>query len=192
MSARWLLAVFIAVALVQWALPLALIVQHERTLAEGRMYRFRSAPVDPVDPFRGRYVALQFAAETYAVPPDWEPPTGAAYAAVLPGADGDAVLGPPQSTPPADGDYLRVKLRWFEEGRVQVQLPFDRYYLDERLAPEAERRYRESSLRDSESGDITAAPGAQVQVRIRGGHAVLEALLIDGQPLHQWLQGAVP
>lgn len=188
MSPRLLLGVFLAVALLQWALPVGLIVQHERTLAEGAVYRFRTAPADPVDPFRGRYVALQFAAETYAVPPDWVAPTGDAYVAVVVGADGDAVLGPPQSTPPMEGDYLRVKLRWHEDGRVQVQLPFDRYYLDERLAPEAERVYFEAALRDPDSGEISAAAGAQVQVRIRDGHAVLEALLIEGQTIHQRLQ----
>jgi uncharacterized membrane-anchored protein len=187
MKPRLLLGLFALVALLQWALPLGLIVQHERTLSEGTVYRFRTAPVDPVDPFRGRYVALQFPAATYAVPPDWERPRGLAYAPVLRGADGEAVLGAPQATPPAAGDYLPVRLRWVEEGRVQVQLPFDRYYLDERLAPEAERLYREAAA--ARTGD--AAPGAlsaHVQVRIRKGHGVLEDLLIDGQPLRERLR----
>jgi uncharacterized membrane-anchored protein len=187
MKTRLLLGVFAVLALLQWGLPLGLIAQHERTLREGAVYRFRTAPVDPVDPFRGRYVALQFPAETYAVPPDWVAPVGPAYAPVWVTPTGEAVLGPPQATPPAEGDYLPVRLRWQDEGRVQVQLPFDRYYLDERLAPEAERLYRAAAAPTAEDG----SPGtisAHVQVRIRKGHGVLDALLIDGEPVQDRLR----
>lgn len=55
---RWLLFALLCVA--QWAVPLAMVQRAERTLSEGTAYRFRTAPVDPADPFRGRYVTLDF------------------------------------------------------------------------------------------------------------------------------------
>lgn len=179
MSTRIRVAVFVLVALLQWALPLGLILQHERTLAEGAVYRFRAAPVDPVDPFRGRYVALAFAADTYAVPPGWVAPAGPAYAPVVVTPAGEAILGPPQAIPPSEGDALPVQILWHEDDRIQVRLPFDRYYLGEQRAPEVERLYRDAAGPPSE--DELMSANAHLQVRIRGGHAVLEDLLIDGR-----------
>src|SRR3546814_15739493 len=55
----WLL---LAIALVlQWALPASLAARSEYVLRNGARYYLRTAPVDPADAFRGRYVALQFA-----------------------------------------------------------------------------------------------------------------------------------
>jgi uncharacterized membrane-anchored protein len=51
---------FAVVAVVQLAVPASLIVRHELTLQQGQMFKFKTAPVDPYDAFRGRYVALRF------------------------------------------------------------------------------------------------------------------------------------
>ena len=39
------------------------IYKRESVLHHGRVFKFQTAPVDPVDAFRGRYVALSFQAE---------------------------------------------------------------------------------------------------------------------------------
>src|SRR5205085_8475834 len=63
----WRLIVFVLVALAQLAAPGSLIWKRENTLRKGSVWKFRTAPVDPVDAFRGRYVALQFEVETQEV-----------------------------------------------------------------------------------------------------------------------------
>ncbi|MGH8446703.1 MAG: GDYXXLXY domain-containing protein, partial [Solimonas sp.] len=55
--------------LLQWAVPATLAVQSEMTLRSGARYYFRTAPVDPADAFRGRYVALNFEGLRVTVPP---------------------------------------------------------------------------------------------------------------------------
>lgn len=51
---------FTAMVLVQIVLPLRTVYQHETILRSGNVYKFSTAPVDPNDPFRGRYVSLGF------------------------------------------------------------------------------------------------------------------------------------
>lgn len=187
MRTRWLLVLLGLLCIGQWSVPGALILKHQRTLSNGAAYAFRTAPVDPEDPFRGRYVALDFAAAeraaTSTAPLPHDVPL---YAAITVDAQGFAQLGEPASTPPAQGDWLPVRVTWQGEGRVRLQLPFDRFYLDEALAPEAERRYREA-----DQGPASRADATYVMVRVRDGHAVIEMLYLNGRPVHVDLAGAI-
>ena len=57
------IVIFIVVAMVQFSVPASVVWKRERTLKHGRVWKFRTAPVDPIDAIRGRYVRLRFAAE---------------------------------------------------------------------------------------------------------------------------------
>ena len=50
--------IFIALVVAQLAVPSAMIASQENILKNGEQYKFKTAPVDPYDIFRGRYVAL--------------------------------------------------------------------------------------------------------------------------------------
>ncbi|HSW14470.1 MAG TPA: GDYXXLXY domain-containing protein [Solimonas sp.] len=183
------LLILALVCLAQWAVPGFLIARGEQTLAEGMAYRFRTAPVDPVDPFRGRYVALDFVAAQLPAPKGRDYVSGQRlYAAISVDGDGYARLLLPEANPPAQGDWLPVTVQWRDaDGRLRLKLPFDRYYLDEQLAPEAERVYREGNRR----GEPDARP-AWASVRVRRGYAVLEELYIDGVPVRERLRAVQP
>ena len=58
LAALWIL--FAAAVVAQWAAPLSMIFRSERVLSGGQAFKFKTAPVDPVDAFRGRYIALNF------------------------------------------------------------------------------------------------------------------------------------
>lgn len=183
------IAVLLLMCLVQWAVPATLIQRNQTTLSEGTGYRFRTAPVDPIDPFRGRYVALDFTAALIEVPSaqDYQPDTRM-YAPIEVGDDGYAQLLPPRAQPPASGDYLVVRVGWLHDGtQLRVQLPFDRYYMDEDLAPEAERLYRDGSLRSPTGEEDDPRRPAYVMVRVRGASAVIEELYIDDLPVRERL-----
>ncbi|WP_420427454.1 GDYXXLXY domain-containing protein [Algiphilus sp.] len=172
----------LAVFAVQWALPIGQIQQYQQVVDHGTAYRFRTAPVDPVDPFRGRYVTLQFTAAEITVPVGASYPSDQAlYAPISVESDGFAVLQPPRRQPPA-GDYLQVRVAHrVDDTRLRVALPFDRYYLNERQAPEAERLAREAMRADTAN---TLAPSWAV-VRVLHGEAVLTELFIEGVPVAQ-------
>lgn len=188
MKSRRILLVFAAVAIVQVAVPVSMIARREATLRLGRAYKFRTAPVDPYDAFRGRYVWLAYeqnqarwSGGTEAIP------RSKAYALVEEGSDGFALIREVGPQPPKSGDYLKVDQVYRGWGTnsalVHFALPFDRYYMEETAAPKAERVYREQGNRRGQTNH-----NAFAAVRIRDGNAVLEDLYVDGKPIAEFVQ----
>ena len=175
---RILALLFLLVALVQLALPAARIRQYEQTLREGKAFKFRTAPVDPYDAFRGRYVALRFEAGDAA----WGEKEVAGhgqkiFALVETGPDGFARFTSASSHRPASGDFLEAKSSYSAgDNRVRVDVPFDRFYMAEKIAPDAERAYREHSANGRERD-------AYAIVRIRDGVGVIEQVFVGDKPL---------
>ena len=176
------LPLFAFLVVVQLAVPAWMITSRERTLRDGESYKFKTAPVDPYDPFRGRYVAL-------AVEPNEAPlPQGAAlrrnqkvYAILERDEEGFAKVTELRLTRPEADNYIRVKVSYVSNNSATLRWPFDRYYMDEDLAPEAEEAYRYNSRRENRK--------AHLLVRVRDGAAVLEELYIEGKPIGEYLEG---
>jgi hypothetical protein len=176
-TAGWLLAVFA----LQLGVPASMIVTRERVLRRGTTYRFKTVPVDPYDALRGRYVDLRFE-QSRAQAPD-----GISFQAHAPvfvslevGADGFARFGTALEARPKAGPYLRARVAYSTSGSVGLVLPFDRFYMDEKLAPDAERLYREHSRRGESDAYVT--------VRIADGDAAIENLYIGGRPIAEVLR----
>lgn len=181
MKRRTALGLFLCLALAQLAVPASMIVRRELTLHYGRQYRFLTAPVDPYDPFRGRYVALQLQANTAPTLPGTEiTPGQGVYAILSEDTAGFATIASLSLAPPGGDTYFQTSVNYVSGDRVHVALPFDRYYTDEHLAPAAERAYQHYSRGQTHEAYIT--------VRIREGLAVLEELYIAGKPLREFLQ----
>lgn len=175
---RLLALLFLIVALVQLALPAARIRLYEQTLREGRVFKFRTAPVDPYDAFRGRYVALRFEAGD-ATWSEKEPSDHGRkiFALVETGPDGFARFTSASPNRPAGGDYLEAKASYpITDQHVGVQVPFDRFYMAEKLAPKAEQVYRAHSANRGERD-------AYALVRIRNGLGVIEQVFVGDKPL---------
>jgi uncharacterized membrane-anchored protein len=173
---HWRLLVFGAVGLAQLAVPASLIWKREQTLRHGSVWKFRTAPVDPVDAFRGRYVALQFDAETQEISP---PPNASSgqpvFVTVRQNAEGFAEIDQVLAGPPGGDDFIEAKLT----GKT-VSLPFDKYWVSEHDAPAAEVAYFAQSRRDKRNAFAT--------VRVFRGDAALEQLYLDGLPLGDYLR----
>lgn len=182
-------AIFALVCLAQVAVPATLIVRHEQTRASGTPWRFQTAPVDPDDPFRGRFVRLAFAVESEAVP-FAEPGLiyighgQRLYAELEAGPEGYARLVRLHRSRPPGTEYVDVfssRMRHPDEsGEEQapaafVRMPFDRYYLPEDRAPVVEREYAEASR--------AAQANTYAELRVRDGHAALVGLVLDGKPV---------
>lgn len=136
-----------------------------------RVYRIATRPVDPVDWFRGRYVAIGFPrsvlprGDAGALEED-----GTAFATLEVGEDGFARLVAAYARPPDGVDSLPVRVVRADERRVTVEIPFDRFYLEEERAPQLEAEFRERR------GLAVAL------VRVGRGEAVLEDLRIEPAP----------
>jgi uncharacterized membrane-anchored protein len=170
------LIMFLLVALAQLAVPASLIWKREQTLGRGSVWKFRTAPVDPVDVFRGRYVALRFDVETQEI----SPPPNASYSdkvfvTLKANAEGFAEIDQLFATKPAGDDFIEAHL----SGKTVV-LPFDKYWVRERDAPAAEAAYRNLSRRGNQNAFVT--------VRVFRGDAAIEQLYLDNLPLAEYLR----
>jgi uncharacterized membrane-anchored protein len=181
MNPKVIFGLFVAVATVQLAVPVSQVWKHENILRTGRAYKFRTAPVDPYDAFRGRYVALNYA--------DTQAPVRkgdkldhhgqVAYVGLTEAADGFARFTELSVNPPASGDYLRVTYSWGD----RFALPFDKSFMEESQAPQAEDAYRRFGNRRAQTNDAT-----YVLVRVKGGRGVIENLYIKDQPIREFIR----
>lgn len=176
---KWLLSLFILVACIQLTVPLFMAWRWEDVLQTGRRFYWQTAPVDPYDAFKGRYVALQFKENTVAgVDIDKLAAGQLVYASIGENEEGKAYISGISMVRPDSGYY--VKARAYATGKdvVHVTLPFTRYYLPEEQAVQADAVYRESA------GKQTGVAA----VRIKDGYGVVEQLYIGDKTLQEVLQ----
>ena len=184
---KYRLIAFGVLALVQVAIPLVMIGNYEEVLSTGNLHKFRTAPIDPYDPFRGRYVSLRFDATTYCTrdPVEWESDQ-ALFARIGQDSLGYAtIIEVLDYMPAGEEDWLGVKLSYvYHDGPdntcLQVTLPFDRFYMEEYKAPAAEDVYFEANTGDSLT--VWAA------VKINKGKGVIEDVFVNELPIATWVE----
>ncbi len=173
--ARWML--FAAACLAQWGIAGREIVRWERTRRQGTLFRFQAAPADPVDAFRGRYVAVRL--RENSVPFDKPLPGGTrVYVEPETGEDGYAHFVRVHRRPPADVSTCQARVRYFSDNRLYLHLPFTRYYMNERLAPKAELALFAQRLRKG-------GPEMWATVRVGHGCAAIEGVFVNGNPIEE-------
>ena len=174
----WRLIVFAVLALAQLAVPASLIWKREQTLRHGSIWKFRTAPVDPVDVFRGRFIALHFDVETQGFSPPANASSGdTVFVTFKQDAEGFAEIDQVSETKLDRVDFVAAQLIG-----NNISLPFDKYWMTERDAPAAEAAYRAQSRAEKRNAFVT--------VRVFRGDAAMEQLYLDGQPLGEFLRTA--
>lgn len=181
-SAR--LIIFLVVAVAQLSVPGSIIWKREQTLRQGRIWKFKTAPVDPVDVIRGRYVALRFDAETIPGPErlasERIPPETPVFVVLKQNAEGFAEVEK-VSKDFVQGDNVLKARSWYSSNEADhVRFPFDRFWVTEKNAAGAEKAYIENSRQGKQNAYAT--------VRVRAGDAAIEQLFIDNQPLGEYLR----
>ncbi|WKN43560.1 GDYXXLXY domain-containing protein [Tunicatimonas pelagia] len=144
LNRKTVLLLFILLALVQLYVPAKMILNREGIIAHGTEYKFKTAPIDPYDPFRGRYITLNFEQMRVPVPDlsEWKKGDDV-YAVLSTDEEGFAKFTAALKSPPnTDQDYLATQVEYVvehaEKGLVLI-LPFNRYYMEEFKAPVAEQ-----------------------------------------------------
>lgn len=164
----------------QWYAPVSMIMDSERTIDEGNEYKFKTRPVDPTDPFRGKYITLSFDAETYKSDDTTElklEQYSTAYAEIGIDSGGYARVvkllpAPPEHTPGYfPNDYLEVEFLYAYDGLATLKFPFQQFYLEESKASEAEQLYWQSR------GDSSMV--CYAKVKILNGDAKLVDVIVN-------------
>ncbi|OQA85857.1 MAG: hypothetical protein BWY31_01624 [Lentisphaerae bacterium ADurb.Bin242] len=181
------------------AYPVKKILSFERPAIPPKLYLFETEIYDPYDPMRGRYVRLNFKQNRVRLPQknmrlmEWRS-GNSCFAVLEKNPDGTtriADLVTDVKQVPDGKDFLRVRYSHFQwdfdktthkqekTGVHLIQLPFDRFYLNESLAPEAEREVQANTRKGK----------AHLRVKIYGnGNFAVDDLIVDGKPILERLR----
>ncbi len=166
--------------LIQWIFPLRTIWQNNSTLQDGQVFRFRTVPIDPNDPFRGKYMTLGYRDVEYNYNDDsgvnWVS-RQTAYVVPVEDEEGYAMIDTLYAQAPTTTDtYFQATVRdvYIRDTTMIVDLyfPFDRFYMEEERAPRAEDFYRQELQKP--------ATEAYAKVSIKKGRAVLQDVVVNG------------
>jgi len=173
---------FILMVLAQLYVPSKMILDKEKIFQEGTTFRFKTRPVDPNDPFRGKYVRLHF--DRIQIPTSrsthWNK-EDKAYVTFATDSSGFAYAKHISNTPPTDSkDYMQISLRkkWIAgDSNPKIILPFDRFYMTESKARPAELAYNEIGRDTSKQ--------SYALVNIWNGDYVLWEVMVGGLPIKE-------
>ena len=173
---KYIFPAFILVCLIQIYVPAKMIWNQEDILRTGVEYKFRAAPVDPNDPFRGKYLDVNFQPSEYPVEDasDWYWGQEV-YVHLGKDSEGYFTIEGLSVEPPENVEYLKAEVAsviYQPQPSVFINYPFNRFYMKESKALPAENLYRET-LRDS-------SKTAYALISIKEGNAVFKDLMIDG------------
>lgn len=176
--------IFIIVCIVQLAVPAKMIWDKEKVISMGHEYKFRTAPVDPYDPFRGKYITLSFNAQQFTQENSdslWQRDDDV-YALLGLDSAGFAIVENILKNPPEGKnisvDYIKAKIRNAYGNQVRIDFPFTRFYMEESKAKSAEEKYWEANARNSPKE-------AYALVYVKEGEATLKDVLIDGVSIRE-------
>lgn len=162
-----------AVLAVQFAALGWIIARYERVVLGGVECRFACQAYDPYDPFRGRFLRMQVREDCPLVPgfePDhWK---FEAFVQIDPVGETNGLAKVVECAPQPGAEGLWVRMdRLYKSGSMaQVNFP-NQFFMNERLAPAAERILRER---------MTSAVAVY---RVTPSGMVLTDIEIDGTPI---------
>ncbi len=166
--------------LAQLAVPSKMIWDQVSVTTEGEAFNFRTEPVDPTDPFRGKYIVLSFQDNTVLTDStEYWTYDETAYAEIGTDDEGFAIVTAlHKQAPSGTENYIQVSIMsHYGNGEVEIRFPFNRFYMEESKAYDAEMIYRESQWDEEQE--------TYAIVYIKNGKAVLDDVVIDGVPIKE-------
>lgn len=167
--------------LLQLYVPAKMIWDKEDVVRTGVEYKFKTRPYDPNDPFRGKYIRLSFEEETVVVDTSLNWARGEeVYAKLGIHKNGFAKIKELSKVAPMDDqDFIKTTVRYsnYKSNTVRITLPFERFYMEESKAYDAEVLSR-VSFRDT-------SKLVYALVNVKDGEAVMSNVFIDDVPISE-------
>lgn len=171
------LALFLLLAAVQLFIPLKTVWDQENTIRSGTPYKFETSPIDPSDPFRGKYILLDYRETAF---PAEESYNGNAYIVLTRDAKGFAKIQSVEKTKPRNTrEFVRAEVHSIktDEGKIMliIEYPFNKFYVEESKAHHVETMY--NTVQDDKN--------TFALVHVKNGLAVLTNVYIAGTPVSE-------
>ena len=184
MKSTYIFIVFLVVAGVQLFVPTQMILNQESILKTGTLYKLKTQPVDPSDPFKGKYINLNYDIDSFKTNDSLWQRNELIYVYIeedsLGYAKGDTVSR--TVLPENENDYINAKVSWYSgyNNTLNIAFDFNRYYMEETKAYDAEVAVR-NAQRDS-INDTHAL------VYVKAGEAVLNDVIIDDISIKDYVE----
>ncbi len=166
---------FVLAAIIQLSVIAYTTFNKELLLSNGIEIKMKLTPVDPVDPFRGRFVSLNFDNTTINVKnkKDWTP-SEICYAVLEKDDEGYYQLDNISKTEPSNEKVFVKSYITFsgnkDDNKISVRYPFSRYYMEESKAVNVEKILNELGQDSSKSYII---------LKYKDGDVIVKDLIID-------------
>mgnify|MGYP000200154761 CR=1 FL=1 len=170
---------FIAFALLLIGIPIFLMIKSEDVLENGIRHKLRLRAYDPFDPFRGKYLRLNYD-NTASCDPGLE--TGdACYITLKKGEDGFSTFEHMHQEKPETEDYFESRVLYAFDSTGTFKLDnMEKYFINESKAGHAERVVQDFQRKKPD--DIYVA------IRVMEGEVRLEDVYIQEVPLLEYLE----
>lgn len=180
-----ILASFGLLVVLQLWTPAAMIWNRETVLETGKAFKFRAVPVDPTDPFRGKYLVLSFLQNRAPMKSERQWAHGETiFVQLQVDGEGFANVHSVHKKSPGNGaDFVTATVAGLtadSAASVLIEWPFNRFYMEENKAYGAEQVYHKSL---ADSNNIVYA-----LVRVKNGNAVLDNVFINDKPIVTYLK----
>jgi len=181
MKKIYVFIIFIAAAAVQLFIPIQMILDEEDILTNGTAYKFKTKPVDPNDPFRGKYIVLDYEIDSYKTEiKEWEKKEDV-YVYLKVDSLGFAVVDTvAKQKIESTADYVIAKSSWYQGSKsiIHFDYDFNRFYMEEFKAKPAEDLVndREKKL------------DAYALIYVKDGKGVVEDVFVDNIPIANYVE----
>ena len=189
MKKVYIIIAFFVVALIQVLVPTKMILGQEDVLQNGKVYKFITRPIDPNDPFRGKYITLRYEINSFkTLDTTWQ--RGDNVFVYVKDSLGFAKLDTiSKHKLERNTDYVIAKADWLNRKsqwnrnptRLNFDLPFNRFYMNENKAQPAEDAVR---IRRNDS-TIKSVYGL---VYIKDGASVLKDVYINDMSIAEYVE----
>lgn len=164
---------FAFMIIVQLTVPLYMIYDVNQIRLKGKIHYFRCGPVDPTDAFRGQYVLLNYLDMTVPLHSgDSFQRNQKVYAILQRAKDGSSYISELSKNEHPNSEFIELKVQSVYDGKVYLEPPMDKYYMQEFKAPNAETYYQTASM------DTNQRVRAKLYV-FRGQHHLADLLVND-------------
>jgi len=177
--------IFLLYAVIILLVPIYLVVKSERILTDGTLYKFKPQAYDPFDPFRGKFLRVNY--DTDGITADDDIKEGdRVYVSIAIDGEGYAFFDKAYKSPPKEGDYLQTTVTYVyyndyeyieAEGasslEMGIEIPdhMNKYFINEDKALDAENVFR------------WKRENIYIGVRILDGEARIQDIYVEGTPL---------
>lgn len=183
MKPIYILSIFVVVVLAQLFVPAKMIFDQENVIRSGQAYKFKTEPVDPSDPFKGKYIYLNYEATSVQTTDSTWAGNDIVYVEVIKDSLGFAMANGVSREIYTTGDYVKASVNWYDynEKILNFSYPFDEFYMNETKAYDAEVAHREAQ-NDSLPNNTYAL------VYLLNGQGVLDNVFINDIPISEYVE----